>query len=241
MRDKDLVALITLISFLLYFVPSTPVKFITLAFILFFSPGFFVLKMYRDSSREELLLISPPVSLVLSGLIALFLAALSILRAETMLISMALFIGIFYFLVRGEELELKVKFHGLEKLATVIIILSIVIGASWLYAGFSQKSYREADIAIQEWPHNATVNSTLRFVIYVKNWDFQNSRFSVIFKLNNESIEMKNFTLSKGDELTLTFLAKSDKLGKNLASFDLYINDEFYTNVHVYFILNPQS
>ncbi len=239
MRDKDLVALLTLAFFLLYFIPSTVMKFISIGFLLFFSTGFFTLKFYRDMEGEELLLLSPPLGLAISGSIALALAALSILTKETMLISIGMYLVITYVLSKGEEFKLNLNPRGLDRLVTIILVLSLVVGASWIYAGLSVEKYKEVDIAIEEWPHNVTLNSTLEFHIYIKNWDYDNASFRVVFKLNNETKEIREFSLAKGGEMHMYFYTNTSTVGTNLASFDLYVNGNFYTNVHVYFLVKP--
>ena len=239
MRDKDLVALLTLVFSLLYFIPITALKFVSVGFLLFFAPGFFTLKLYRDISREETLLISPPLSLAISGTMALLLAALSILNKETMLLTLGAFIAAMYLLSHAETIHWKPQYRGLDKLAAMVLILSIILSGVWIYSGLNVEHYKEVDMAIESWPHNATLNSTLSFVIYVKNWDFQNGEFRIVFKLNNESIDEREFSLDNGGEDRMVFQANATQIGENLASFDLYVNGEFYSNVHVYFIVKP--
>ena len=237
MKDKDVVALITLIFMILYFYPFPIIKFISLSIILFFSPGFFLLKiLYDDMKLEELILLSFGVSIALSGAIALFLAALGILSALGMLVLLSLVIIVGYFLSSSIEIKLK-KFTKPDKFVTVMVSLMLILMGIWLYAEFSTSKYREIDIGIVSWPTNATINDTLQFTVYLKNWNYGKANCTVAFYLNNVAVEKKFVALNNGDKTFLYFLATSNKTGTNLASFNLFVNGKFYTNVHVYFNL----
>lgn len=236
MRDKTLVALITLIFLLIYLIPNQMVKLISIAFVLFFAPGYFTVKIYRQTSVEEEILLAVPISMAISGFLAVLLAALSILKPLNLLVSIGLFIAISYFLANSREMK-KIKIlNGLpDKFAGVVIALLLIGVSASLYIDFSVPQSYEASIEIDSWPHNATLNSTSVFVLYVKNYDYPTSNFTVSFSLNGKFIENRSFKLSPGKEMPLVLQTKITKSGKNLASFDLYINGKYYTNVHVYF------
>ncbi len=236
MRDKDLVALLTLLFFLLYFLPSTVLKFISVAFILFFSPGFFIVKIYKNVAAEESLLLAAPVSLGITGLVAIFLAAFSMLSRESMLVVMAAIIVASYLLAKPTEIR-RIPLHPPEKMISLLLALMLITMGAWLYAGYrtSQQRNFEVDMAIKDWPHNATLNSTLIFVIYIKNWNCKDGEFHILFSLNNRSIENKSLTVLQGESKDIIFYANAEKKGENLASFDLFIDGKFYTNVHIYF------
>jgi uncharacterized membrane protein len=237
MRDKDIVALITIIFLILYFYPFSIIKFISLSMLLFFSPGFFLLKLlYRDMKLEELILLSFGVSIAISGGIALLLAALGILSALGMLVSLSLIVVAGYFLSSSIDIKLK-KFTKPDKFVVVMVSLMLILMGIWLYAEFSTKKYKEIDIGITSWPQNSTINDTLHFTIYLKNWNYGRANCTVIFHLNNKNIEKKSALLNDGDRTYLYFQATSNKTGMNLASFDLFVNGKYYTNVHVYFEL----
>ena len=234
MKDKYLVGILTLAFFLIYFVPNTIAKFIAVAFLLFFSPGFFTLRIYKNINREELLLIAPPLSLGISGSIALLLAAFSILNYEIMLIFLGAYIAIAFLLSSSEDIG-KLKLEKPHKIAAIVISLSLILLSIWLYADLTAQSYREIDIAIENWPHNATMGENLSFDIYVKNWDYENAHLSLQFEMNNKTVKWENFTLGKGEFRYFIFECNASHPGKNLATFNLYLNRSFYTNVHVYF------
>ncbi len=237
MRDKDIVALITIIFLILYFYPFSIIKFISLSMLLFFSPGFFLLKLlYRDMKLEELILLSFGVSIAVSGGVALLLAALGILSALGMLVSLSLIVVAGYFLSSSIDIKLK-KFTKPDKFVVVMVSLMLILMGIWLYAEFSTKKYKEIDIGITSWPQNSTINDTLHFTIYLKNWNYGRANCTVIFHLNNKNIEKKSTLLNDGDRTYLYFQAVSNKTGMNLASFDLFVNGKYYTNVHVYFEL----
>ena len=237
MRDKTIVGLLTIIFFALYFLPFVAVKFISIAFILFFAPGFFILRIYKKVSEEELILLSIPLSLGVSGFIALVLAALSILNPQNMLISIAAAITVAFIFSSSSEIK-GVKIEKPEKLVTVIVVLSLILMGVWLYYGISTPKYKEVDIGILEWPENATLNDTLFFKIYVKNWDYDNASIEVVFKMNNQTMGSKSFYLLRGEDRSFYFTAVAYKEGNNLASFDLFVNGKYYTNVHVYFYVS---
>ncbi len=237
MRDKDIVALLTLVGFILYFYPYPMVKFIGISILLFFSSGFFLLKMlYKDMKLEELILLSFGVSVAISGALALILAVFSLLTPFAMFIGIAAISIVGYFLSSSLEVE-KPKIEKPDKFTAVMLALMLIVIGVWVGVESQSSYYKEIDIAINHWPKNATVNSTLGFEIYVKNQNYGNADCRVVFTLNKKQMEMRNFTLNTGDEKILMFQAKSNLTGKNLASFDLYVNGKFYTNVHVYFDL----
>lgn len=240
MKDKDLIALLTIVFFLIYFLPSWIIKLISLGFILFFAPGFFTVRIYKDANTEELVLISPPLSLGISGLIAVILTALSSLTPYTMLITTGVYICIAYILSSGKEIK-KIKWEKPSKFVSVVIILSIVLISIWGYAEFTASTRHEVDIYIDSWPHNATVGENVSFKLTVKNWNYGYSDFKIVFKLNNITINMIQFHLSNGQEKQIEFETNSTIVGRNLASFNLYVNEHFYTNVHVYFTVKPQK
>ena len=237
MRDKDLVGLITLIFMILYFYPFTIIKFLSISVILFFSPGFFLLKtLYMDMKLDELLPLSFGVSIALSGGIALLFAALGLLSPLTMLICLSLVVIVGYLLSSSIDIKLK-KFTKPDKFVVVMVSLMLILMGIWLYSEFSVTKYKEIDMGIVSWPQNSTVNDTMQFTIYLKNWNYGKANCSVVFSLNNESVGKKFAVLDNGDETFLYFQATSNKTGRNLASFNLFVNGKFYTNVHVYFNL----
>ncbi len=238
MKDKNIVALLTIIFLLLYFTPFTILKFISLGFILFFSPGFFILRIYKKISGEELVLLSIPLSLGITGIIALILATLSILTPQNMLLLIIAVILAGYMLSSYDEFRVP-KASKPDKLVSLIVVLSIILMLIWVYNGVNVPQYKEVDIGILEWPENATLNDTLYFKIYVKNWDYENATIDVVFTLNNKSMGNKAFSLNRGEDKSFYFTAIAKKEGKNLASFDLYVNGDYYTNVHIYFYVNP--
>ena len=234
MRDKDIVALLTLASLILYFLSPPIIKFMLIAFILLFSPGYFAIKSYREVSEEEALIFSVPLSIGISGIIAVLLSSLSLLSSRTMLLSVGIIILILYIFSKPLKIE-KIKIRMPDRIISVLIILMLVTALGWIYAEQSINPMKEVDIAIEEWPHNATLNSTLEFLIYVKNWNYEAHTFKIIFSLNNVTMEEKTFSLEKGKSIYLHFEAYATHSGINLASFDLYVNGDYYTNVHVYF------
>ncbi len=234
MKDKYLVGILTFAFFLIYFIPNTILKFISVAFILFFAPGFFTLRIYKKINKEELLLISPPLSLGISGAIALLLAAFSILNYKTMLIFIGTYIAISFLLSSSEDIG-KIKLEKPHKIAVIVISLSLILLSILIYADLTAPGYKEIDIAIESWPHNATLGENLSFDIYVKNWDYDNAHLSLQFEMNNRTVEWKNFTLEKGESKHFIFERNASQEGINLASFNLYLNGNFYTNVHIYF------
>ena len=237
MRDKDIVALVTIISLILYFYPFSIIKFISLSVLLFFSPGFFLLKvLYRDMKIDELILLSFGVSIGISGTVALLLAVVGILSSFTMLISLSTIFIVGYVLSSSIEIPMK-RFTKPDKFVVIMVSLMLILMGIWVYEEFSTQKYREIDIGITSWPKNSTINDTLQFTIYLKNWNYGEANCTVVFHLNNESVDNKTVTMECGDETFLLFYAKSNKTGKNLASFDLFVNGEYYTNVHVYFYL----
>ncbi len=240
MKDKNLVALLTVLFFLTYFLPWWIIKLISLGFILFFAPGFFTIRIYKDLDPEELVLISPPLSLGISGLIAVVLAALSILTPYTMLITVGAYLCIAYALSSGGEIK-RIKWEKPSKFVSAVIILSIILISVWGYAEFTASPRHEVDISIESWPHNATVGKNVSFELMVKNWNYGDSDLKIIFKLNNIKIGTIHFHLSNGQEKEIKFETSSTVAGKNLASFDLYVNGHLYTNVHVYFMVKPKK
>jgi len=239
MKDKNIVGILTVLFFLLYFLPFTLTKFVAVAFILFFAPGFFLLRCYKRISGEELLLLSIPLSFGISGIVALLLAALSLLTPQNMLILIGSIILIGFTFSTYEEIKLP-KISKPDRLVSLIVTISLILMVIWIYYGITTPQYKEVDIGIVEWPKNATINDTLYFKIYVKNWDYDNATLSIVFKMNNETLETKTFSLSKEEEKSFYFVTIAQREGKNLASFDLFVNGEYYTNVHVYFYVNPE-
>jgi len=237
MKDKNIVGLLTIGFFLVYFLPFTLAKFISVGFLLFFAPGFFLLRFYKKISREELVLLSIPLSFGISGVVALVLAALSILTPANMLVLISTIILVGYVLCSYEEIKIP-SIGKPDKLVSVIIVLSMVLMLIWIYYGVTTPQYKEVDIGIVEWPKNVTVNDTLYFKIYVKNWDYDNAKIEVVFRMNNESVGTKTFSLLKEEERSFYFVTTAKIPGKNLASFDLFVNGKYYTNVHIYFYVN---
>ncbi len=237
MRDKDLVAIITVVSMILYFYPFTILKFFTLSVLLFFSPGFFLLKiLYKQMEWEELVLLSIGVSLAISGAIALLLAIFGVLSPLSMLISISSIIVLGYLLSSSMDIHLR-KMTRPDRFVVVMITLMLIVAGAWLYMEFSTKRYREIDIGIISWPKNSTVNDTLSFGIYIKNWNYGNANCTVRFYLNHKLVDSKTAFLKNGDEVYIFFSAHSNLTGKNIASFNLYVNGHYFTNVHIYFYL----
>ncbi len=237
MKDKNCVAIVTLISMILYFYPFTILKFITLGILLFFSPGFFLLKMlYDDMPLEELIPLSIGVSFGLSGSIALLLAAIGMLSPLSILIVISFIIIFGYIFSSPIDIHMR-KFAKPSKFAVVITSLMLIVASTWLYMEFSTKRYREIDIGLISWPENSTINDTLNFGIYLKNWNYGSVNCTVVFYLNNRSVDSKSAFLKNGDEAYLFFKARSNITGKNLALFKLYVNGRYLTNVHIYFYL----
>jgi len=237
MKDKNLVGILTIIFLILYLLPIVLIKFISIGFILFFAPGFFLLRIYKKISGEELIILSIPLSLGISGIIALGLAALSILTPQNMLLLTIGVIIVGYIFSSAEDLKLP-RMAKPEKLISLIIALSLILMSIWIYQGINIPSYKEVDIGILEWPENATVNDTLYFKIYVKNWDYENATINVVFSMNNKTLENRTFILARGESKSFYFTTFAEREGKNLASFDLYVNSKYYTNVHIYFYVN---
>ncbi len=236
MRDKNLVALITIIFLLIYLIPNQMVKLISIAFILFFAPGYFTVKIYRETSPEEEILLAVPISMAISGFFAVILSALSILEPLNLMVLVNSFIAISYFFANSKEMKkIKIPEKLPDKFAGVVIVLLLTGLSMAIYVDFSVPKVYEASIEIDSWPQNATLNSTGIFVLYVKNYNYPTSNFTVRFSLNSKYIEKRSFTLAPGKEIPVVFQSKITKSGKNLASFDLYINDNYYTNVHIYF------
>ena len=235
MKDKDIVALITIAFFILYFYPSDIMKFLSIAFILFFAPGFFILKsVYKDMDYEELILLSFPLSISIFGTLALIFSIFSILTPENVLISSAAVIIPGYFFSSSLNLKLR-KIEMPDKLGVILIALMLGTMGVWLGVEFNTTQYKEMDIGIKAWPKNSTINSTISFDIYVKNQNYGYATCRIVFYLNRENVSEKIFTLKNGEYRVVTFNAKTNITGENLASFDLYVNKKYYTNVHVYF------
>ncbi len=237
MRDKDIVGLITVVAFILLFYPYSLVKFIGMAILLFFSPGFFLLKLlYHDMRLEELLLLSTGVSIAVSGAIALLLAAIGFLNPY-LLLSIVAALAVLSYLLSGTISIEKPELHLPDGFTALMLAMMLILLGIWGAVEFNTHPYEEIDIAINSWPHNATVNDTLSFVIYVKNQNYGPADCEIRFSLNGESVRNYTVHLDSGDSREILFQAMSNRTGKNLASFDLYVNGEFYTNVHVYFDL----
>ncbi len=236
-NERELVAFVTVIFFVLYFLPFTVFKFFSVAVILFFSPGYFLVRMYRDASREERYLLAPVVSLGISGLVAVALSALSLLSRESMLLIMCAVTAVSYLLsvIFSPVSSTGSAEKQAQRFAAVLMVLMLLTTGAWAYLEFSTHPEPEVDMAIQQWPVNASMNSTLTFAIYVKNWNHPGKSFRVVYSLNNHTVEERTFTLAPGDSKVLYFHSKPPHPGKNLASFDLYIDGNYYTNVHVYF------
>lgn len=233
MKTKNIFAILTIISFFLYFLPFKPVKFFSTLFILLFSPGYFVLNIYKDVKKEEYFLV-PVISLGISGIVAIILSSLSILSSKNMLITLGVIILIAYILSKPGKVD-TISEKKEMKAITVLVILMLITAGVWLIKEFSTNPKKEVDIAIQKWPLNASTNTTLLFVIYVKNWYYPGENFTVVFSLNNRIMENRSFSLPPGESKYLYFNAITHSVGKNLASFDLYIDGKYYTNVHIYF------
>ncbi|NPA75869.1 MAG: hypothetical protein GXO25_07325 [Euryarchaeota archaeon] len=235
MRDKDLVAVITVLSFVVYIlVSNTIARFITLGVLLFFAPGFFLLKLlYRDMKLEELILLSFGVSVGISGAVALLLAALGMLYGIYVLGVVAGITILGYFL--SASLDVHFHFTRPDKFTVVMLAMMLTLIAVWGSYEYHTTPYRELDIGITAWPHNVTVNSTLNFTIYVANQNYGPANCTVVFYLNLHRLASKSVNLDNGMHTLLNFTAHTNKTGKNLASFDLYANGKKYTNVHVYF------
>ncbi len=239
MEDKYLVGILTLIFLLIYFIPHPIAKFLAISFLLFFAPGFFTLRIYREIEKEEILLIAPPLSIGISGIIALFLVYLSILNPKNILIFLGAYIFITFILCASEDIK-KIKISRPQRIIAAIVALSLILISIWGYGEITAPNYKELDIAIENWPQNVTMGENLSFEIYVKNWDYENAHLSVEFRMNKKTIQWQNFTLGKGEEKHLLFQSNATIAGRNLASFNLYLNGNYYTNVHVYFYVNPQ-
>ncbi len=236
MKDKNIVALLTILFFALYFVPMPVVRMVSVGFILLFALGFFTLRIYKKINGEELLLMAPAVSIGISGLFAILLAYFSILKASTMLIVVGTYLVIAYLLSSGEEIK-KVELKRPSRLVAILLILSLIIMGIWGYIELNATPRHELDIAIESWPHNATIGENVSFEIYVKNWNYGDAHLKLVFRLNNITQEVREFNLSGGMAKRFIFYSNHTVLGRNLASFDLYVNGEFYTNVHVYFVV----
>ena len=238
MNDKNIVAILAIIALAVYFYPHPAAKFLAIAVLLFFVPGFFLLKtLYRDIKGEELVLLSFGVSLAISGAIALLLAALAILNPLNIFIGIGIISVVGYFFSAAVEIK-PFKLSKPDKFAAVLISIMLVIIGIWVGIEMNTSYYKEVDIGILSWPHNATVNSTLHFKIYVKNQNYGNANIKIVFSLNNKTITSKNTVLNNGESTTLLFTAHNSTHIENLASFDMYVNGKYYTNVHVYFHLN---
>nr|AAZ32447.1 hypothetical protein [uncultured euryarchaeote Alv-FOS1] len=235
MKDKNIVALITVAALAMYFfVPSVIARFVALGVLLFFAPGFFLLKLlYRDMKLEELVLLSFGVSLGISGAVSVALAALGILHGKLVLGIVALISVAGYAL--SSSLTVNFKLTRPDKFTVVMLAMMLTLIAVWGSYEYQTTPYRELDIGITAWPHNVTVNSTLNFTIYVANQNYGPANCTVVFYLNSHRLANETVRLTDGTHTLLKFTAHTNVTGKNLASFDLYANGKYYTNVHVYF------
>ncbi len=236
MRDKDVVAGLLLFSFLLYLIyPHPPLSFIFLAPLVFFVPGFFVLKLlYRDMGMEELVLLSFGVSLAFSGAVALLLSSMGVLYPAAFAGALLFISALGYFLSGSIELA-PLHFSMPDRFTAVLLVIMLLMIAAWGYHEAGTNQYRELDIGITAWPQNATLNSTLNFTVYVANQNYGPANCTVVFYLNSHRLASKSVSLDSGMHTLLNFTAHTNKTGRNLASFDLYANGKKYTNVHVYF------
>jgi len=235
MNDKNIVAILAIIALALYFYPHPAAKFLAIGVLLFFVPGFFLLKtLYRNINGEELVLLSFGVSLAISGAIALLLAALAILNPLNMFIAIGIISVIGYFTSMAIDIK-PFKLSGPDKFTAVLISIMLVIIGIWVGIEMNTSYYKEVDIGILSWPHNATANSTLNFTIYIKNQNYGNANIQVVFILNNKTLDSKTVKLDNGESTTLLFKAVNGTNGENLALFNMYVNGKYYTNVHVYF------
>ncbi|GEM_PF-3124559 len=237
MKDRDLVGLITIVALILLAYPYPLLRFIGAGVILFFSPGFFLTKLlYRDSSLEETLLLSPGISVVTTGGVALLLALFSLLNPFYLISIIGIFVIAGFVLSNTVDIK-KPRISMPDKLTSVMIIAMLILIIAWGVAEYNAGYYREVDIAIVSWPHNATVNSTLTFGVYVANYNYGPANCEVRFSLNGHQVKSIPVHLNDGENTTITFNAVSNLSGKNIASFDLYVNGKYYTNVHIYFYL----
>ncbi len=238
MNDKNAVAGFTAIAIVLYFIPNEILKFVGIAILLLFSPGFFVLKLiYRDMKGEELFLLSFGVSVGISGTIALILSLISVLSPANMFIAIGAVIIVGYALSSAMDIK-PFKLTRPDKFSAVLISLMLVLITVWISVEANTHYYREVDIGILSWPDNATANSTLNFTVYIKNQNYGHANITLKFSLNKVMVNEKNLSLENGEKYIMNFTAFSEKHGENLASFDMYVNGKYYTNVHVYFYLH---
>ncbi len=242
MKDKDVVAAITVLMGALYFVPNIYVRFVSVMYILFFPAGYFIVKIYKDAESVEGIILGAVVSIGISGAISLALAYIGILSPLSMMMVLGAVIVLGYIFAHSRDLgALKISFAKPSKIETVFIVSMLVLISVWAYMDYSSSYGKEVDIGIVSWPTNATIDTNTSFVIYVKNWNFNTANFEVIFYLNNRSISSQKFVLENGGYKYIVFNTTLTDLGWNLASFDLYINGKYYTNVHIYFYVNSQK
>ncbi len=241
MRDKDIVALLTVLAYALIILPITWIKFVGVAIIFLFSPGFFVVGcIYRDMNEEEKILLAFGVSLGISGAFALILAVFSMLSPLNILLVLGLISIIGYFISASSDLP-KLEISVPDKFTALMLSLMLVSIGIWFSVELHTTQYREIDIAIENWPHNATVNSTLKFNISVKNQNYGNAQCKIVFLLNKNEIKEEKFSLNSGELKNLHFSAISNHSGKNFAKFILYVDAKYYTDVHLYFILKNET
>ncbi len=241
MKDKDVVAAITVIMGALYFVPNIYVRFVSVMYILFFPAGYFIVKIYGDTEPVEEVILGAVMSIGISGAIALAFAYIGILSPLSMMVVLGAVIVLGYIFAHSRDLRaLKISFAKPSKIETVFIVSMLVLIAVWAYMDYSSSYEKEADIGIVSWPTNATIDTNASFVVYVKNWNFNTVNFEVRFYLNNRSISSQKFVLADGEHKYIVFNTTLTESGWNLASFDLYINGKYYTNVHIYFYVNSQ-
>ena len=235
MRDKDLIALITIFAFIIYFFPNYILKFIAIGVLLFFSPGFFVLKLiYRNMKIEELVILSFGMAIAISGTVALALAACGALRPEWMFLSVGIITILGYFLSSSIEIS-PVTFRRPDQFTVIMIAMMLTLIAIWGSYEYETSPYREVDIAINSWPSNATTNTTLNFKIMVVNQNYGPANCTVVFYLNGHYISDNSTYLSNGHTKIFNFQGTTNITGKNLATFNLYVNGKYYTNVHMFF------
>ncbi len=236
MRDKDLVAAIALLSFAGYYFSQAPVlKFIFLSPLIFFIPGFFLLKiLYRNMALEELILLSFGVAIGVSWALALAMAALNLLTPEFFIAGIFIISIVGYFFSETIEIE-KPRFTKPDTFTAVMLVLMLVLIAAWGYHESQVTMYREMDLGIVEWPHNATLNDTLNFTIYVANQNYGEAHCKIVFYMNSHKVAERELNLTDGEHALLNFSAHTNVSGKNIASFNLYANGKYFTNVHVYF------
>jgi len=231
------------------FLPMSPVTFVLGIILIFFLPGYALTRLiFGDKLKFDLfLLLSIGLSVVLSMLISLLLAATPItmtqessLAAILGLILIALMIDkIVHHKNRKFEIEfVRPKMKDIDPVIAVAIAFALILIASFAYVIVI--THRPSDTSMNllsenhdiDLPVNCTVGVPINFIFELKNGEGKAANFKIDLLVNNTIVNQLVTSIDDEKNKSFNLQAITSDPGYQQIMLKVYIDGAYYNEVH---------